>query len=101
MPPWQHLPDSFYKTLNETAAEFGVTRREVLTKGLRLFRERAAALQDSEAGPVLPGLGEISADQAREIYSILSTYYSRQNRLTPQQRSKNARKAAQARWRKP
>ena len=95
MPPWFGLPKSFYKKLAEYAAEFGMTRQQMLQKAIAHY---AQTLRDRNA-PLAKALGKPEITQRfKEMASQAAKGWWAN--VTPEEKKARAQKANAARWEK-
>jgi hypothetical protein len=95
VPPWFGLPKSFYKKLAEYAAEFGMTRQQLLIKAIPHY---AQALRDRNA-PLAKALGkpEITQRFKQMVSQASKNWWAN---VSPEEKKARAQRANAARWKK-
>lgn len=92
-PVWLEATDSFYKKLNRTANQCGLSRYEALSRGLDALR-REAELRNSALNRSIksPAQSEVFR---RTMGQVSRNYWAT---ISPEEKRARARKSAQARW---
>ena len=96
IPVWLEATTSFYKKLNRTADECGVSRYEALSQGLdALLRE--VRKKQSPLNKAIKATNQAEAFR-KTMGQVSRKYWAT---LTPEEKHARAQKSARARWNKP
>jgi hypothetical protein len=91
-PFWYDLPAAFYLRVNKAAAEFGVSRKELVTKAVDKFIKDSRREKRQLVLPATPVQEELIKDFQRRAGAL------RWKNVSPEERKELMRKMAEARW---
>jgi hypothetical protein len=93
-PFWFDLPSSFYARVNDAAKEFGITRKQLVSRAVDQFIEESRKEKRRERLPTTPIQEELVKEFQRKAGSL------RWKNTTPEERKEIMRKISETRWSK-
>jgi hypothetical protein len=93
-PFWFDLPTSFYARINDAAKEFGITRKQLVSRAVDSFIEESRKKKKRQTLPTTQIQEELVKDFQRRAGSL------RWRDTTSEERKEMMRKISKARWAK-